>query len=213
MSFTGWNKEKANRQWRAKTRGKRQDKRRRSKSETKLLTPEEKERARQTWDWLLSFRQRERDERKRLAGEYPDSWTKAFRDKLKSRDKNTCFLCRHTNKPSRLHLHHINYYKYDCDSYNLITLCGSCHPKTNHQRKKWLELFHRNTRIIRLIELHAPLIIIRNEHRILVRLFKGLGLCPPKDDRVKEVKHKYIQLFGPPTRPLKRDKMSKPAHI
>ena len=41
---------------------------------------------------------------------------------------------------------HINYIKKDCHSWNLITVCISCHAITNHNRKYWQE-FYQNIMI------------------------------------------------------------------
>ena len=41
----------------------------------------------------------------------------------------------------RLNIHHIDYDKRNSNPINLITLCSSCHPKTNFGREKWKKLF------------------------------------------------------------------------
>lgn len=38
-------------------------------------------------------------------------------------------------------IHHINYDKKNLDPKNLISLCRSCHTKTNHNRENWIKLF------------------------------------------------------------------------
>lgn len=44
---------------------------------------------------------------------------------------------------SNLHIHHIDYNKDNCEEENLITLCSSCHGRTNpyHARGKFIKLF------------------------------------------------------------------------
>jgi len=41
----------------------------------------------------------------------------------------------------KLSVHHIDYNKYNLNPDNLITLCVSCHSKTNHNREKWINHF------------------------------------------------------------------------
>lgn len=38
-------------------------------------------------------------------------------------------------------VHHIDYNKFNCNPENLITLCKSCHVKTNHNRNYWINYF------------------------------------------------------------------------
>lgn len=52
---------------------------------------------------------------------------------IKNRDK-CCAVC---SKTSDLCIHHIDYDKTNSVSENLITLCKSCHSKTNFNRDKW----------------------------------------------------------------------------
>ena len=44
-----------------------------------------------------------------------------------------------TMKPKR---NHIDYDKKNCNSDNLITLCRSCHRKTNFNRENWIKYFN-----------------------------------------------------------------------
>ena len=69
---------------------------------------------------------------------YPREWTDELRKKIKSIDNYTCQLCG-ANSP--LDVHHIDYDKKNCNPRNLITLCKNCHPKTNYNRKYWIEYF------------------------------------------------------------------------
>lgn len=60
---------------------------------------------------------------------------KEFRDSIRERDNFQCLLCGKISKSN--HVHHINY-----DNNHLfeetLTLCNSCHSKTNFNRKYWI---------------------------------------------------------------------------
>jgi hypothetical protein len=73
---------------------------------------------------------------------YSPQFNILFRKKILKRDQCTCQLCR--KKPQdirKLHPHHIDYDKKNCEEDNLITLCHSCHSKTNHNRQYWMNYF------------------------------------------------------------------------
>lgn len=63
-----------------------------------------------------------------------------FDDRLKkevrARDNQTCVICGKAGWAKKV-VHHINYCKTDNRPENLITLCVSCHGKTNHNRQYW----------------------------------------------------------------------------
>ena len=40
-----------------------------------------------------------------------------------------------------LHIHHIDYDKLNCKPENLITLCHSCHAKSNYNRDYWFAFY------------------------------------------------------------------------
>lgn len=179
MSVKGWDKEEANARWRARKLG--VSYRRPPVQLTKEEELVERENKNILYDLLMELeaaRKREREQHKILAGEYSLIWTKKYKNSLKARDNNTCFLCGKIDKPAKLHLHHVNYLKYDCDPQNLITLCASCHPKTNHNREAWRNLFHRHYRITRLVQLSVPAIILRKERGLLVKAFQNTAKCP-----------------------------------
>lgn len=69
---------------------------------------------------------------------YPGDWTKTLRRSIRERDKYTCQIC--GQEPST-HVHHIDYEKKNCNPNNLITLCHSCHNKTNTKREYWKRFF------------------------------------------------------------------------
>ena len=70
---------------------------------------------------------------------YPLGWNKTHREQIRYRDKYTCQLCGvpeiECNK--KLNVHHIDYDKKNINPENLVSLCNSCHTKTNHNRNKW----------------------------------------------------------------------------
>lgn len=70
----------------------------------------------------------------------PD-WTRILRSSIRERDKYICRLCGKQQNKYSLDVHHINYIKSDCNPDNLITLCNSCHAKTNSDREYWKNYF------------------------------------------------------------------------
>ena len=65
---------------------------------------------------------------------YSDDWTDELRKFIRKRDGLKCQepLCE--GKNFVLDVHHIDYNKLNCVPNNLITLCHSCHAKTNGNR-------------------------------------------------------------------------------
>lgn len=70
---------------------------------------------------------------------YPLDWNKNFRKQIRERDNYICQICgkNQFNLIEKLHIHHIDYNKKNLDPNNLISLCTSCHMKTNHNRDYW----------------------------------------------------------------------------
>jgi phage-related protein len=64
---------------------------------------------------------------------YSIDWTEALKRSIRERDHYTCQIC---NQYGNI-VHHIDYNKKNCSCDNLITLCNSCHTKTNHKRDYW----------------------------------------------------------------------------
>jgi len=64
---------------------------------------------------------------------YPKTFNARFRTKIRKRDQHTCAVCR----LSGADVHHINYIKKETRPDNCITLCKSCHAKTNVNRDYW----------------------------------------------------------------------------
>lgn len=82
---------------------------------------------------------------------YPKGWTPEVRELIRKRDEHTCQLCGCVNETKEngyndysrpvLDVHHIDYNRNNLDEKNLITLCHSCHSKTNTKRTAWRLLF------------------------------------------------------------------------
>lgn len=75
---------------------------------------------------------------------YTIDWTKTLRQAIRERDKYTCQICKEKQGEISLDVHHIDYNKKNCDPNNLISLCHSCHMRTNGSREKWKNYFKSN---------------------------------------------------------------------
>ena len=73
--------------------------------------------------------------------EYGLDWTDILKESIRQRDNYCCRLCGKKQKNRNHDVHHINYDKQNNNLLNLITLCDSCHPKTNFNRNKWVKIF------------------------------------------------------------------------
>lgn len=76
---------------------------------------------------------------------YPLGWNKTFKEQIRYRDGYKCQLCgkNQLENGRKLHVHHIDYDKKNLDVNNLISLCTTCHTKTNFNRKYWKEYFNK----------------------------------------------------------------------
>ncbi|HDY68443.1 MAG TPA: hypothetical protein ENH85_11705 [Candidatus Scalindua sp.] len=68
---------------------------------------------------------------------YGFDWTELLRHSIRTRDCFTCQVC----KKNGWIVHHIDYDKKNNNPDNLITLCRSCHGKTNHNEEYWINYF------------------------------------------------------------------------
>jgi transcriptional regulator with XRE-family HTH domain len=73
-------------------------------------------------------------------------WNSKLRLKIRTRDGFKCKLCGCSDSEHRikyhhpLTVHHIDYDKKNCKDENLISLCKSCHAKTNENRPFWYKI-------------------------------------------------------------------------
>lgn len=76
---------------------------------------------------------------------YPLGWNKTFKEQIRYRDNYKCQLCGcpEVECNRKLHVHHIDYDKNNLKLENLISLCQSCHMKTNYNREYWQEYFEK----------------------------------------------------------------------
>jgi hypothetical protein len=72
---------------------------------------------------------------------YSVDWSKTLKRSIRERDKYTCQICYKPQGDIALCVHHIDYDKKNCDPKNLVTLCISCHTKTNGNREFWKNFF------------------------------------------------------------------------
>lgn len=70
---------------------------------------------------------------------YPFEFNKILKEDIKNRDGHKCGVC--DKKTQKLAIHHIDYNKDNIKFENLISLCYSCHGKTNYNRDCWVEFF------------------------------------------------------------------------
>lgn len=86
--------------------------------------------------------------------EYSLDFNEGLKRKIRNRDGNICHICFKSSEDSVLMCHHIDYDKKNsgfCDKVedregilnnNFITLCNSCHGKTNANRTAWERYFN-----------------------------------------------------------------------
>ena len=76
---------------------------------------------------------------------YSLDWTKELKTIIRKRDNHTCqeCKCKQEQLGYALDVHHIDYNKKNCNHDNLISLCRSCHIKTNYKREEWQNHFNR----------------------------------------------------------------------
>jgi len=75
--------------------------------------------------------------------EYPKYFNRMLKRYIRDRDNHTCLECGRLESEigRKLHIHHIDYNKFNCDSNNLISLCTSCHSKTGFNRESWVKYY------------------------------------------------------------------------
>jgi len=75
--------------------------------------------------------------------QYGKEFTSELKNIIRKRDNYICLICgiEEINCRRNLSIHHIDYNKYNNKYNNLISLCDSCHMKTNFNRKRWKKFF------------------------------------------------------------------------
>ena len=74
---------------------------------------------------------------------YPKEFNPSLRHQIRKRDNFTCQNCGiHQDNTTTLHIHHIDYNKFNNDSMNLIALCVTCHGQTNWTIDTWQNKFN-----------------------------------------------------------------------
>ena len=68
-------------------------------------------------------------------------WDKDYKKDILIRDNFECRNEKCEGKSKNLVVHHKDYNKTNCNPINLITLCRSCHAKTNFNRANWQKKF------------------------------------------------------------------------
>lgn len=74
---------------------------------------------------------------------YTIDWKETLKKSIRERDKYICKLCfiHQDYLEEKLHVHHIDYNKKNCNPDNLISLCRKCHAKTSWNRERWIKFF------------------------------------------------------------------------
>lgn len=72
---------------------------------------------------------------------YPTTWNFRLREAIRDRDGRKCRACGMIENGKRHHIHHVDYCKENILPDNLVSLCNSCHGKTNSNRSQWQEFF------------------------------------------------------------------------
>ena len=73
---------------------------------------------------------------------YGAGFNNLLKEKIRARDNNHCQYCGKRKYKRELDVHHIDYNKKNNEKTNLISLCGSCHMKTNcGNRDEWTAHF------------------------------------------------------------------------
>jgi hypothetical protein len=78
---------------------------------------------------------------------YSSDFNSELKEEIRNRDNYTCQNCSMTEEEhlivvgTDLHCHHIDYDKMNSKEDNLITLCNSCHVRSNYNRNYWKEYY------------------------------------------------------------------------
>jgi hypothetical protein len=74
---------------------------------------------------------------------YSLTWDEILKAGIRTRDNHFCMVCNKSESSFRekLHIHHIDYDKLNCELTNLVSLCRKCHLLTNYNRTEWTAFF------------------------------------------------------------------------
>lgn len=74
---------------------------------------------------------------------YPKAWNTQLKNSIRRRDKYACQECGVIESGRKHDVHHIDFDKSNCDDYNLILLCHSCHCRTTNSSTQdyWVERY------------------------------------------------------------------------
>lgn len=75
---------------------------------------------------------------------YAIGFNRELKYQVRVRDGFACFICGIGEGQLPHDIHHIDYQKTNHDLQNLVTLCHSCHVKTNFRRESWRLYFGRS---------------------------------------------------------------------
>ena len=83
--------------------------------------------------------------------EYGMEFNSSLKEQIRFRNGYKCQFCgcSQLENGRQLDVHHIDYNKKNCKQNNLISLCRSCHTKTNGNRKYWKKYFEKILRRIK----------------------------------------------------------------
>jgi len=91
------------------------------------------------------------DGRSKENNQYLEDWTDYLKESIRIRDN---YICQMTGcgihqdeldfgQVKKLDIHHIDYDKNNLNPINLVSLCRSCHMKTNFNREFWIKYFNK----------------------------------------------------------------------
>ena len=80
---------------------------------------------------------------------YSLGWNKTFKEQIRFRDGYKCQVCgcSEVENGEKLSVHHKDYDKKNIVIDNLISLCRSCHIKTNSNRESWIRFFSAKSEV------------------------------------------------------------------
>lgn len=80
---------------------------------------------------------------------YPTTFDEQLKDKIRVRDNFICQLCGvpELECDRKLHNHHIDYCKENCEENNLTSLCVGCNSKVNFNREYWKKHFQNKMEV------------------------------------------------------------------